>query len=200
MLVFLYIFLFIIILSIILYFSYVKIEIERVKVNSTQKPIINDYKVKISLSFLNRIKYLKISIYKEKMDKAKLLNFKNIKEKLVNNKFYKSLKQKGLIQNKDLISKAIKDINMHLDQFSLRTEIGFYNVIIVSYITAIIDIIISILLAKNINNRELVEKYRYEIIPKQTKNLYIDLTFNAIFSIKISNIIKKSCNLKKIKV
>ena len=204
MLVFLYIILILIILNIVLYFSSIIIEFDNIKIDTTKRPIINDYNVNIYLSFSNKIKYLKISAYKEKIDKIKGIDFDKIKEKIVKLKIFSNLKEKGLIYNTNEISKVIKKTNITLERLNIKAEIGYDNIVVLSYIVALLDILISIILARKMGNnknfKNLVKNYEYIITPEQTKGIYLKSHINVEFTLKISNIVKISCNLKKIKV
>ena len=59
---------------------------------------------------------------------------------------------------------------------------------ILSAIVALLDIIISIELAKNANNTS-ISNYNYIITPKQTSKFYLKLSINCIIAFKIANII-----------
>lgn len=208
MLVFFYILIIIFVLNLIIYFSSIVLEIEKFKIDTTRKPIIDEYKINIYLTFLNKIKYLKICISKEKIDKLKNLDLNKIKEKMMKSKVFRKFKEKGLAKKTNEISNVIKKINIKLEKLDIKADIGYSNMAILSYFVAIIDIAVSIFLGKKIgknlksqyyshNNKK---QYKYLITPKQTSNLYINANISVIISLKISNIIKISCNLKKIKV
>lgn len=208
MLVFFYILIIIFVLNLIIYFSSIVLEIEKFKIDTTRKPIIDEYKINIYLTFLNKIKYLKIGISKEKIDKLKNLDLNRIKEKMMKSKVFRKFKEKGLAKKTNEISNVIKKINIKLEKLDIKADIGYSNMAILSYVVAIIDIAVSIFLGKKIgknlksqyyshNNKK---QYKYLITPKQTSNLYINANINVIISLKISNIIKISCNLEKIKV
>jgi len=204
MLVFFYILFFIIIFNLIVYFSSIIFEIKNVKIDTTKKPAINDYKINIYLAFLNKVKYFKIGLTKEKIDKMKNLNFSKIKERITKLKMFKALKEKGLIQNKNKILTVIKKVNIKFEKLELKADVGLENIVTLSYIVALLDILISIILAKrtlnSTNSKILIEKYKYTITPIQTKKVYLKSYLNSVFSIKILNIVKISCNLKNLKV
>lgn len=204
MLVFFCVLIIIFIIVLIVYYSSIRIEIKNVKIDTTQKPIINDYRINIYLAFLNKIKYLKLSIYKEKIDKIKNLKFNKIKEKITKLNMFNNLKENGLVKNTNLLSKSIKNTHIRLEKFHLKADVGMENIIILSYLVAVSDIIISLFLGRrtisNSNYKEVVSNYKYVIVPKQSKNMFIKSNINAEISLKISNIVKTSCNLKKIKV
>lgn len=194
MLVFFLILGFLLTISLILFFSSIRLELEKIKIDTTKKSVINDYKINIYLAFLNKIKYFKISIYKEKIDKMKNFKINKIKEKVTNLKVFKSLKEKGLIQNTGTISKAIKKTHIRIEKLDLNASIGIENIIILSYLVATIDILISLLLARRTTNNlklnDISEKYNYTIVPEHTKKFYLKTNINAEFSLKISNIVK----------
>ncbi len=205
MLVFFFIISLVFILNVILYFSSIRFEVKTFKIDTINKPKITDYKIVIYLAFLNKIKYLKIDIYKEKIDRINDLKLNKIKERILNLKIIKKMKGNNLINATIKLSKAIRNTNIQLEKIDIKAAIGYSNIVILSNLVAAIDIIISILLArkqrdKSFKINSIQEKYKYVITPKQTNNIYIKTNINVIFSLKISNIVKKSCNLKKIKV
>lgn len=199
MLVFFCILIVIVTINLILYFSSIRLEIEKVKIDTTKKPVINDYKVNIYLAFLNKIKYLKISVYKEKIDKMKNFNFSKIKQKITNLKLFKNLKDKGILKNTKSISKAVKKNHIKLEKLNFKAYIGLSDIVTLSYILSIFNILISIALAKqNVYNlNKIGDKYCYSITPKKTKSIYINAYLNAMFSLKISNIIKNLIYISK---
>ena len=188
----------------LLYYSSIRIEIKKLKIDTTKKQFVTDYKINIYLAFLNKIKYLKISIYKEKIEKIKNLNFNKIKEKIRKLKMFNSLKEKGIIKNINLITKSIKSLHINLEKLDLRLNIGIENIVVLSYLISILNILMSILLSRKTigesNYKDLIKRYKYIIVPKQTKKWQLKSNIKAEISLKISNIIKTSCNLKKIQV
>lgn len=192
MLVFFCIIVFIFTINSVLFFSSIRIEIEKLKIDITQKPVINDYRVNIYIAFLNKVKYVKLSVYKEKMDKMNNLNFNKIKERITKLRVFKKLNEKGVIKSTTIFSKALKNTHIMLEKINIKADVGIDNIVILSYLVAIIDIIICILLSRRTfsNYNETIDNYNYTILPHQTKNCYLKTYISAKFSIKISNIIK----------
>ena len=159
--------LFINILAIALCFSKIKIEINTLNLKISGS---DDFKIKVSL-VLGNLKLFKIIINKENLPNSKLL--KNVKLKDFNK------------NNKDFfeIINIIK-----IEYLNLKAEIGLVNIIALSYVTTILNILISIVLAKkgNINN---IDNYKYKIIPCNNKEILFNLSINCIFSIDFVNII-----------
>ena len=183
MLVFLVMLLILYILTIIIYFSKIKIEINTFQIEKEQKLIIKDFKIKLFLVF-GKLKWLKLEISKQKLDRSKKYNLKKIKEKL------SSFKIKGTDLSKDTKKslEVLKSLRIDLDSFKLIATIGLNSIITLSYLVAILDIIFSVFLTKNanrINNKE----YKYVITPYKTSKVYLNLSINCIFNVKTANII-----------
>lgn len=168
MLVFFYILIIIFVLNLIIYFSSIVLEIEKFKIDTTRKPIIDEYKINIYLTFLNKIKYLKICISKEKIDKLKNLDLNKIKEKMMKSKVFRKFKEKGLAKKTNEISNVIKKINIKLEKLDIKADIGYSNMAILSYFVAIIDIAVSIFLGKKIG-KNLKSQYYSHNNKKQYK-------------------------------
>ena len=188
----------------ILYFSYLKMEIKPIiiEIENNQNKIY--YKFKIYLMFLNKLKYLKISLDSEKIKKMKPFYSKSFLYKLFKKKI---LKNDNIFETLKFIKNKTNNIKVKIEKFNLKVDLGIQNVVLLSNIIAFLDIIISSFLARNILNQKLIKKqkdlkrlYSYDIKPNQTDKIVLNLYFNCIISLKISNIFKKTCNLKKIKV
>ena len=98
------------------------------------------------------------------------------------------LRNKGVITNTKDISKNLKNLNLRISNFKLDMNIGLFNVVVLSYVVAILDIIISIILTKS--SKTIYDNYRYIIKPIQTQKPYFKLFLNATFCVKMSNIVK----------
>ena len=62
------------------------------------------------------------------------------------------------------------------------------NAVIMAYLVAIINIVLSIIFAR-ISNGNKKENYNYVIKPLQTDKFYLKISINCIISLKIANII-----------
>lgn len=192
MLVFFIILSIIIAITIVVYFSTIKLEIDTLELDNLQKIKINDFNIKVYLELFNKIKWFKISINKEKIEKIKKVNLNKLVEKILNLEIFKELKNANFIQKEGIIAKALKKSGIKIERFNLKAEIGLENIIVLSYLVAILNIAIGIWLAKEANSIQ-GEKYKYIIKPINVKRFYLNVSVNSILFVKISNIIK---NLK----
>lgn len=124
----------------------------------------------------NRFKIIKIGIDKEKIKK---INFNKIKDKI---------KEKNIKPNKKMITNGIKTLNVNTESLNIKAKIGLNNAVCMAYLVAIINITLSIILAK-ISKDSKKENYNYVIKPLQTNKTYLKLSINCIIRIKIANII-----------
>ena len=188
MLVFFIIILSLYFLGFLLFISTIKIEIDTFKLEKNKTTKVKDFKIKLYL-VVGKIKWLKIEISKEKLEKSKNVNLKKLIEKVSNLSIINNLKGKDLFKNRSIILESIKSTKIKLERLILNANIGLDNIVILTYLIAILDIILSIHLAKranSVNNKD----YNYIITPYQIKNLYLKLSINCIISIKVTNIIK----------
>lgn len=165
---------FLILLISILSLSKIKIEVYNSNIEKQKK--IN---LKIKILFLGIIQIFSIKINEKKL--KKIYNkgrFKNIN--------YKTLKKINRI-NKDSVLELIKS-NINIKKIILYLNLGAKNnVVITSYITAIISILISIImpyLVKNINK----ENFYYNIQPNYEKKNF-KYHFECIIDITILKIV-----------
>lgn len=189
MLVFFIILSIIIIITIMFYFSTIKVEIDTLEIDNLQKAKINSFNIKIYLVFFNKIKWLKISINKEKIEKIKKVNLNRLIEKILNLEIFKQLKNANFIQKEGIIAKALKKSKINIERLNLKAEIGLDNIIVLSYLVAVLDIALGIALARRASSIK-EEKYKYVIEPIQTKKFYLSISLNSIICVKVSNIIK----------
>lgn len=141
------VFLFILaIIFLLIIFSKIKIEIINFRFSSQTKRHINkDYEFIIKLYILSKIPILKINITKTKLERLKLKEkIQNMDLKIIQdtNKF-----------DKKLIA-SIKKINIDINKFNLKIELGTENACLTSMIIPVISTIISIFLRKNVKKFE----------------------------------------------
>ncbi len=201
MLVFFIILSIIITITVMVYFSTIKVEIDTLEIDNLQKIKINDFNIKVYLVLFNKIKWFKISINKEKIEKIKKVNLNKLVEKILNLEIFKELKNANFIQKEGIIAKALKKSKINIERLNLKAEIGLDNTIVLSYLVAILDIVLGITLARRASSIK-EEKYKYVIRPIQMKKFYLSISLNSIICVRISNIIKiiirkKSLNSSK---
>lgn len=189
MLVFFIILSIIITITVMVYFSTIKVEIDTLEIDNLQKIKINDFNIKVYLVLFNKIKWFKISINKEKIEKIKKVNLNKLIEKILNLEIFKELKNANLIQKEGIIAKALKKSKINIERLNLKAEVGLDNTIVLSYLVAILDIVLGITLARRASSIK-EEKYKYVIRPIQMKKFYLSISLNSIICVRISNIIK----------
>lgn len=189
MLVFFIILSIIITITVMVYFSTIKVEIDTLEIDNLQKIKINDFNIKVYIVLFNKIKWFKISINKEKIEKIKKVNLNKLVEKILNLEIFKELKNANLIQKEGIIAKALKKSKINIERLNLKAEVGLDNTIVLSYLVAILDIVLGITLARRASSIK-EEKYKYVIRPIQMKKFYLSISLNSIICVRISNIIK----------
>lgn len=189
MLVFFIILSIIITITVMVYFSTIKVEIDTLEIDNLQKIKINDFNIKVYLVLFNKIKWFKISINKEKIEKIKKVNLNKLVEKILNLEIFKELKNANFIQKEGIIAKALKKSKINIERLNLKAEIGLDNTIVLFYLVAILDIVLGITLARRASSIK-EEKYKYVIRPIQMKKFYLSISLNSIICVRISNIIK----------
>lgn len=176
-----FIFVFLLLVITVLILSTISIRIEKFKVSNYNecRKLHIDYEVFFELFFLNKLKIFSIKIDKQ------LVNKLNVKQRMKNINF-KQIKT-DMPKAKEL-TELIKKLQITVDEFNLKTEIGTIDVILTSAIITILASGIGIILAQVIKKYE-KEKYNYEIYPiYQNKNL-IKLNLNCIIKVKMVHII-----------
>lgn len=189
MLVFFIILSIIITITVMVYFSTIKVEIDTLEIDNLQKIKINDFNIKVYLVLFNKIKWFKININKEKIEKIKKVNLNKLVEKILNLEIFKELKNANFIQKEGIIAKALKKSKINIERLNLKAEVGLDNIIVLSYLVAILDIVLGITLARRASSIK-EEKYKYVIRPIQMKKFYLSISLNSIICVRISNIIK----------
>lgn len=176
-----FIILFLALLILVITLSTLQIRIKKANIsNMNLGKIEYDYLFFIELKFLNKLKIIQIAIDKEKV--SKLSKKFKLKEKIDIKKV-----EKG-IPNKKARKKLQEKLDIKLNEFHLKAEIGTYDVIITSAIIAVISSAIGIVMAKLIDNYK-KEKYGYTIMPIYKNKNVINLSLNCIIQVKMVHII-----------
>lgn len=176
-----FIILFLALLILVVTLSTLQIEIKRASIsNMNSKKIEYDYLIFLQLKFLGKLKIMQIEINKEKI--SRLSKKLKLKEKIDFKKV-----EKG-IPNKKERKKLQEKLDIKLNEFHLKAEIGTYDVIITSAIIAVISSAIGIVMAKLIDNYK-KEKYEYIIMPVYQNKNVINLSLNCIIQVKMVHII-----------
>ena len=187
---FFYIMLVILIILILLtILTTIQIHIENLKIElpkNHERNINTKYKITIKLYILEKIKYLKLDITKDKIERQFMQkNIKKLKEKIEKDKNKFDIR---LLSN-------IKKINFKLKKIDLKINLGLEdaatNAIIVGIISSSIPVVMGIL-----NNNNIIEinakkgnQIYWKIMPiYQNRNL-LNIDLNCIISFKLIHII-----------
>lgn len=135
-----------------------------------------DFKLRISLYFLGKIKWLSFSANNEKMKK---IYFKQKLEQI------DLEKAKKLVPDKDIGLQLIKSLEVEVSKLELDLWLGTEDVILTSAIVCVIASGIGIVLPKIMKKN----RVNYHINPLyQNKNQY-KINFNCIINVKVVHII-----------
>jgi len=169
----------ILIMLFIIIFSEIKLIVKSVEITNKENKN-EDFKCRLGLYFLGKIKWLSINLNNKKL--------KNIVNKEYINKFIKikNSQENSKLINKKYIKCLIK--NIKIDKLNLKMCVDAKNVILTSYLVAIISIIISYII-KN-NAKKVNKKYHtFQVLPIYKNQNYIYVKLNCIISIKVVHII-----------
>lgn len=168
------------ILFFIICLSNLEIEVEKFNYNRTKNKEIKDYLIYIRLKLLKKITWFKLIIDDDKVSKLR-------KSKIIKTEILKRILLKN--EKKIFTIKNIKHMQQfEINRFNLKMKIDVIDVMITSFVVAIISIIVSIILAKGIKNYD-SKKYRFKITPIFKENMQINISLNCIFSVKMVHII-----------
>lgn len=160
--------------------SNLEIEIKRFDYNSIKNKEIKDYLVYIRLKLFKKITWFKLTVDDDRVNK--LRKSKIAKAKILKRVLLKNEKKIFTIQNIKHMQK------FEINRFNLRMEIGVIDIMLTSYVVAIISVFVSIILAKGINNYDSKE-ISYKITPIYKENIQINISFNCIFNVQMVHII-----------
>lgn len=168
-----------VIVTILIVFSNIQIEIDNFEISNTKNKFINNkYEVIISLLFLNKIKW--ISIHLNSLRLRKMYTKMHL-ERIDIKKLEKDISFSDL--------KEIIKIKPNIKKLKLKIDIGLENVILTSYLIPLICTILSIILSKSVDIKDIDEiEYLVNPIYNNGNRYYIKLS--SILSFKISSILK----------
>lgn len=174
---------FILSITIILLLSIVQIEIKNLKIGNKEhfnnSRIKDEYEIKITLYFLEKIPIIWSKLNNRKLRKI----YTNSNLQKVD---FSKLKGKAKF-DKDAVE-MIKNIKIKVSKLKLRIDLGLEDAIITSYLIAIISSIIGIILPHIVEKNKL-DNISYNINPiYKNKNEY-QISLNCIIRIKIVHII-----------
>ena len=151
----------------------------------------NDMLKKNFLIYIEIYLFNKIKVYSYKIDNS---NVDIIKEKNKIRKRKKKGKRNIKIEIKD--APIIFKLNPKINKLKMNIEIGTENVILTSYIVAIMGSTVSFILPY-VSKKHIKEKYKYNICPNYKDGNIFKFNINCIFEIKMVHIINVIYLLKK---
>lgn len=166
-------------IGVLVYFSGIKVDLENIEIEKKNKIVLNNLKLNIYFMLFNKIKILKLTINKEKLIKIKA------------SKLFKKLTQKNIDIDIKQTLQDLKNIQIRTERLNIKAKLGFDNAVIMAYVAAVINILLSSLYAKIMDN---YKNYSYLVEPIQTEKFYFKLSINCIISVKIANIINMIMN------
>ena len=173
-------------------------QLQKNTLGKNEKTHLNqNYKAQISIYTLGKIPILKIKITKSKIDKLKHKTH-------IEQKIQEKIKQQDFTQLREKynlkidIKQIAKSLLLSIDKLNLKIELGTENAVLTSFLIPTISTILSLLIAKNQEEKhEKIIKQQFQIIPiYQNKNL-INFSLEGIFELKMIHIITTICILKK---
>lgn len=169
----------ILVIFLTLVFLLTVIILSTIKINI--KYINKNYKVIIKLYLLNKIRYLKLELDKNKL-KEIFIKVKNKIEKAN----YKKV-EKEIYQDRKVIKNVVKKLKIDLEYLDLDLRIGTEFILLTSVIIVTISTIFPIIANEFIRKYE-KRKYNYKFTPIYNKN-DINLQLDCIISTKMVHII-----------
>lgn len=166
------------IIILLLIFSRIIIEIKELELINSK---VAEFKIVVSLKLLNRIKWLKFTIDKQKIAKLKSNTKMKFWNKLLNTKKINQFKNKNLRK----ITNELKKVELR--SVKMKLIVGTENPAITALIVGTVSSFLSVILAK------ITKTPRYNINPIYINKNYLYLSINCIITVKmvhIMNIIK----------
>ena len=171
---------FISLVLLILMLSNIKLEIKKLHISKNQNKLKINFVFNIAIYFLNKIKFVKITIDDKKIEewlKKGKLNIQRLKD---NSKL-----------NKEIII-ILKYIKFKIEYFKLEGYFATFNTVLSSWIFAIMHAIIPLIIAPKVSG-----KYMNNLQFLNINQNIINIKFEGIISAKIVNIINILHYLKK---
>ncbi len=168
-----------IIVTILVVFSNIQIEIENFEISNSKNEFINNkYEVIISLLFLNKVKW--ISIHLNRLRLRKIYTKMHLERIDI-----KKLEQDFSFSN----LKEIIKIKPNIKKLNLKIDIGLENIILTTYLIPLICTILSIILSKNVNIKD-IDEIEYLVKPIYNNGNKYHIKLSSILSFRISSILK----------
>ena len=161
----------------LIFISTLRIKLENMNISNIKKNK-SAYSINISFYLLNKIKWLAFNISENKIKKiTKKIQFKNID----------MIKLEKYLQPSDI--KELAKINPKISYLKLEFNLGLEDVVVTSYIVAIISTMLSIILPYVTKERERKNLY-YKILPIYNNKNQYHINLDVIFEVKLINVFK----------
>lgn len=169
-------------------YSFLKIEIKEFKF--IDKEVV-EFNIILSLNLFNKLKWLQLTINKNRIDKLKSKGKTLLLNKILNSKILKDYKEigKGLFKNWKNILKIINEFKIR--NFNLFAKVGLDDAPKTAYTIGIISSILAIILSRKTDNP------KYIIKPVYTGKNTVYFSINCILVIKLVHIIHISKDVKR---
>ncbi len=177
-LVFIFLFIFIGLIN-----SLITINIENFNLKNFSGDFDAKYSIKIKLKLYNIIPVFSISL---KNDKANIMGIKIDIKKF---KEIFNMKNRILKAKNNFKLSSIKYLKPNIENINLKLSLGTGSIFITSFLVPFISTILSFFIKKTIKKFD-EKKYRYIIKPEFEDKTKVYLQLNAIFNIKLTNIIE----------
>lgn len=184
-LVFILLFLIVLFVLVIL-LSTLRVSINKLEISNEtpNTPLLKKFEMSIGVFILNKVK-----IFNKNINESDLKNAKNSKKMVqIKNKLLEGKSVKEKKKNVKMDIDILKSLNMNLKELNLELKLGTEDVLLTTFLIAIISIIISMALAKVIKKYD-EKKYKYLIIPNYNNKNSLKISLNGIIEIKLVNII-----------
>ena len=165
-------------------FSTIRIKIRKLEFTNIHENKMN-YKIKVSMYFLSKLKWLSLNLDNKKMKK---MFTKMHLEKIDIKKIERDMQLSDI--------KAILGIAPKISYLDLNIKVGLENILLTTYVIPFLCTIISMILPKITEKKDFKNvKYRVEPIYKE-KNLY-DIQASSNIEIKVINILNSGYQIFK---
>ena len=174
--------------KVLIRFSYLKLDIKEFELLNNKAV---KFEVEISLNLFNKIKWIKLTLNKEKAQKLKDSKRKEILDRLLNTRILKDYKNANevILKNWKVILQEFKKIE--IDKFKLETRIGTEEADKTAYANTAVLAIIPIFLARK------AKVFSYKVEPVYINKNYLFLSINCIFTFKLVHIININKQIKR---
>jgi len=178
-----------------LYFSKIKINIKSIEIENISKKFNISLDVNIGILLFGKIKVLGINLFKDGVGFfGKKISYKKIgglfnKKKSKKRDFLSIIKKFLNKESGDKYGRLIKRIKPKIEEFDIKLNLGFKNVLFTVFAIATISTSIPLAIRNNIGIYN-TNKYKYVIMPYYKNSNVINLKLKGIITLKTAHIIR----------